>query len=302
MSEVSSAAAETIEVGGHTVALTNLDRVLFPATGFTKRDLVAYALAVAPVLVPHLRGRPLSLGRFPDGVDGRGFLQNTCRGSPPWLRTLELRLATGTLRRYCLIDDAASLAWVANLSTIELHPYPVDAAAPDRPVQLVLDLDPGPGAGLRECAAVALRLADELRDRGLDPAVKTSGATGLHLAAAVAEGTTFADTRALARGLAERLASQRPAAVTADARPAQRAGRVLVDWQQNAARRSTIAPYSLRAADRPGVSAPLLWDEVAALAAGAPPSSVDLDPLQVLERAGRHGDLYAAALRGAARR
>jgi bifunctional non-homologous end joining protein LigD len=282
-----------LELNGHTVRLTSLDRPMFPAVGWRKADVIGYYLAVADALLPHLRGRPLTMGRFPDGVDGRGFLQNECRGHPPWMRVLELELQTGVRRRYCVVDDAASLVWVTNLSAIELHPYPVTRDAPDAPVALVVDFDPGPGAGLRACCVLAQEARALLAADGLDIAVKTTGGAGLHMGAAIT-GTTFEHTRTVTRRLASRLAARFPGLVTDDVRPSARSGAVLVDWMQNAPRRSTIAPYSLRVAARtPSVSAPLTWDEVGAIAAGdAPPA---LDPAAVIARLRSEGDLFAPA-------
>jgi bifunctional non-homologous end joining protein LigD len=282
-----------LELDGHSVRLTSLDRPMFPAAGWRKTDVIGYYLAVADALLPHLRGRPLTMGRFPDGVDGRGFLQNECRGHPPWMGVLDLDLRTGVRRRYCVVDDAASLAWVANLAAIELHPYPVTRDAPDVPAALVVDLDPGPGTGLRECCLLAQEARALLAADGLDIAVKTTGGAGLHMGAAVA-GASFEDTRAIARRLAATLAERFPGLVTDDVRPAARSRAVLVDWMQNAPRRSTIAPYSLRvAAPTPSVSAPLTWGEVEAIAGGdAPPA---LDPAAVIARIRTQGDLFAAA-------
>jgi bifunctional non-homologous end joining protein LigD len=285
--------AAELELDGHTVRLTNLDRPMFPAAGWRKADVIGYYLAVADALLPHLHGRPLTMGRFPDGADGRGFLQNECRGHPPWMRVLDLDLQTGVRRRYCVVDDAASLAWVANLAAIELHPYPVTREAPDIPVALVVDLDPGPGVGLRECCLLAQEARALLAAAGLDVAVKTTGGAGLHLGAAVT-GASFQHTREIARGLAARLAVGFPGLITDDIRPSARTGAVLVDWMQNAPRRSTIAPYSLRVAARtPSVSAPLTWHEVRAMARGETPPP--LDPAAVIGRIRTHGDLFTAA-------
>jgi bifunctional non-homologous end joining protein LigD len=287
-------AATTLDIGGRAVRISSPGRLMWPAAGLTKRWLVGYYLDVADAIVPHLRGRPLTLARFPEGTDRRGFLQNECRGAPPWMRTAVLPLRAGE-RRYCVIDDAASLAWVANLATVELHPYLLDAAAPERPLDLVVDLDPGPGTGLTDCCRLALRLRELLAEAGLDGArAKTSGRAGLHLLAPVA-GMTFAQTRALARELAERTVAEQPAAATATQKRSERDGRVLVDWQQNDPRRSTVAAYSLRAgASVPLVSTPLRWDEVREGARDAQAASrLRFGPDEVLHRLDRHGDLFA---------
>ena len=262
--------------------ITNPDRELWP--GLTKRWLVEWYAAVAPVLVPHLAGRPLTLARFPDGVGGRGFLQNECRGAPEWMRTVTLALQSGRARTYCVVDDERSLLWVANQSTVELHPY-----LGEPPTAIAFDLDPQPPSGLDDARRVALRVRDELPQA----VVKTSGAAGLHVFVANGERLPYDETRAVARALAERLERETPEEVSASTRPADRAGRVFVDWLQNHARRSTIAPYSLRALrDAPGVSTPVTWEEVAG---GAP---LRFTPGQVLERIERHGDLFVGALPG----
>jgi bifunctional non-homologous end joining protein LigD len=260
--------------------ITNPDRELWP--GLTKRWLVEYYAAVAPVLVPHLAGRPLTMARFPHGIAGRGFLQNECRGAPDYVTTTTLALQGGRKRTYCVVDNERALLWVANQGTIELHPY-----LGDPPTAIAFDLDPQPPRGLDDARAVALRLREEWPSA----VVKTSGAAGLHVFVPNAEGSGFDETRAIARATAERLARETPGEVSASTRPQDRAGRVFVDWLQNHPRRSTIAPYSLRALrDRPGVSTPVTWDEVA----GGQP--LRFTPEQALERIARHGDLFAAAL------
>ncbi|HEV2812437.1 MAG TPA: hypothetical protein VGW10_04215 [Solirubrobacteraceae bacterium] len=260
--------------------ITNPDRALWP--GLTKRWLVDYYAAVAPVLVPHLAGRPLTMARFPDGIAGRGFLQNECRGAPGYVTTTTLTLQNGRTRTYCVVDDERSLLWVANQGTVELHPY-----LGEPPTAIAFDLDPQPPASLDDARAVALRLHAELPHA----AVKTSGAAGLHVFVANAERQDHDTTRAYARALAERLQAETPDRVSASTRPGDRRGRVFVDWLQNHRRRSTIAPYSLRALRHgPGVSTPLTWEEVES---GAP---LRFTPDEVLERIDRHGDLFAAAL------
>ena len=280
-------------VGGRRVALSSLDKVLWPAAGFTKGDMLDYYERVAPVLLPHLRGRPLTLGRFPDGVEGPGFAQTECRGAPDWVATAPLRLRDGTLRNYCVVDDLASLLWVANLGTIELHPFLAPAGRLDRPGGVLFDLDPEPPAGLPDCARVALLVRDALAERGLEAVAKTSGSVGIHVFAALDPPRPYAETRPLAREVAERLAADVPDVVARAGPRAERAGTVLVDWAQNSERRSTVAPYSLRAADRPRVSAPVAWEELAAAARSGATAPLELAPGEVLERVARHGDLYA---------
>jgi bifunctional non-homologous end joining protein LigD len=282
-----------VEVDGCCVALTSLDRVVWPEPRITKRDMLAYYAAVAPVLLPHLHGRPLTMARFPDGVHARGFLQNECRGAPAWMHTATLELRTGALRRYCLVDNAASLLWVVNQGTVELHPYPATAERPDRPLAVLLDLDPGRGTTLLDAGVVALRLRDRLAADGLHPVVKTSGASGIHVAAPV-DDATFAAVRAYARELAAALADEQPQLVADAVAHARRPGRVMIDWRQNDPRRSTAAPYSLRATTRPGVSVPLAWDELETVVHEADHAAVRFTPEAVVMRVARRGDLFAS--------
>jgi bifunctional non-homologous end joining protein LigD len=286
-----------LDVEGRTVLLSNPDKVLFPATGFTKRDLVDYYLAVAPVLLPHLAGRAVTLARYPDGVDAPGWYQTNCPpGLPEWLRVAEIRGARGQTLRYCLLDGPAALAWAANTAAIELHPLlaAVDGRAKAR--ALVLDLDPGPPAGLADCARVALRLLALLSAAGLRAFPKTSGGRGLHLHVPLAGEDGFDRTKAFARALARELMREDPGGVTDRMPLAERAGKVLVDWRQNDPNRSVIAPYSLRAASFPVVAAPLRWDEVATAARTGDGRALLFGPAEILARVRHGGDLLAPAL------
>jgi bifunctional non-homologous end joining protein LigD len=265
-----------------TVRLTSLDRVVFPATGFTKGELVSYYEAVAPVLLPHLVDRPLTVARFPEGVDGYGWYQTQCRG-PEWMR----RRTVGT-QSYCVIDNLDGLLWLVNAGTVELHPLLSRGDRTDEATELVLDLDPGPPASLAECAEAALALRPLLRERGLEACVKTSGALGLHVYAPLAPAQPFAETKKLARQLAAELVALRPD-LAVDRQPrALRRGKVLVDWGQNAATRSLAAPYSVRAGDVPRVSTPVAWDELE-----LDPRALVFEPGEVVERVERAGDLFA---------
>jgi bifunctional non-homologous end joining protein LigD len=289
-------AAAAWEAGGREVRLSNLDKPLWP-DGATKRVLIEHYAAVAPVLLPHLAGRPVTLLRFPDGVEGRSWFQlQWPKGHPAWLPRAEVPGARGRVWQMCLIEDEASLLWAANLAAIELHPLLVHAARPGEPRALVFDLDPGDGAGLAECAAVALRLRSHLADRDLDALVKTSGSLGLHVVVPLAEGHRFDRTKAYARAAAAVLAAEDPDGVTAEQAKAARRGRVLVDWLQNSALRSTVAPYSLRAGPRPLVSTPLRWDEVEAVARADDEAVLAFGPHDVSERLAGVGDVWADGL------
>jgi bifunctional non-homologous end joining protein LigD len=288
--------ATVVTIGGRGIRLTNPDRVLWPRTGFTKRELIDYYLGIADVLLPHLRERPVTLRRFPEGVDGPGWYQANCRGRRAWVTTHDVRGQRGELLRYCLVDECATLAWLANLGTIELHPFLWRVASPAEPSALVLDLDPGPPASLVAAAKVALLARAVLQERGIDAAVKTSGSLGLHLYVPLAAGHSFDATKRFARTVAERLAAEAPDLVLATSSRAERAGRVFVDWVQNDANRSTVAAYSVRATPWPLVSTPVTWAEVETAASEGRGELLLFGPRQVRERVARFGDLFAPAL------
>jgi bifunctional non-homologous end joining protein LigD len=289
-----------VEIGGRTVRLTNLDRILWPLTGTTKRDVLAYVLKVAPVLLPYLRGRAVMLWRFPEGVDGPGWFQAQCRGRPEWVRTQSIASRRGEVLEYCLVEEPATLAWLANLGTIELHPHLWRVDRPAEPDAMIVDLDPGPPAGRAACARVALIVREHLSMAGLSPVVKTSGRLGLHVVAPLTAGHSFETTKTFARELAQQLEASEPGLVIASSSRVDRAGRVYLDWVQNDRNRQLVAPYSLRAAPLPAVSMPVRWDEVTAAAAGEPEARAIFrsSPERVLTRIDELGDLWAGAPAG----
>jgi bifunctional non-homologous end joining protein LigD len=278
-----------VDVDGRRLALTNLDKVLWPEAGFTKGQLIEYYVSVSPVLLPHLAGRPLTLRRFPDGIEGPSWHQNECQGQPDWFEVFETPGRSGRTLRFCVIDGLASLVWVANQAAIELHPFLWRIDAPRVPTQLVLDLDPGPPAGLIEAARVALSLRPLLQDLGLEPYVKTTGSLGLHVHAPLAEPL---DTKLLGRELAERLAAER-SDVVAEMRRSTRRGKVYVDWLQNDPSRQTVAPYSLRGVPWPTVATPLRWEEVERAVAERRPELLTFLAADLPARIQRVGDLFA---------
>jgi bifunctional non-homologous end joining protein LigD len=273
--------------------LTSLDKVLWPATGFTKGDLLDYYARVAPVLLAHLAGRPLTLGRFPNGVDGPGFAQTECRGRPAWVDTAAIGLRDGRTRNFCLARDEASLLWIANLGTIELHVFLGRAQSLQQPTAVLFDLDPQPPASIAEAARVALILRDRLAQERLAAVVKTTGGEGLHVVVPLNRPHTYAQTRAFARRIAAELAAEHEQIAGSATRRERRApGAVLIDWAQNNERRTMVAPYSLRANDLPWVSAPLAWAEVER----ANESTLRIEPDEVLDRLERMGDLFEPSL------
>jgi bifunctional non-homologous end joining protein LigD len=286
-----------IEIDGRTLSLSNLDKVLYPAVGFTKAEVIDYYTRIAPVLLPHLRGRALTRVRFPDGVEGPSFFEkNAPTHTPEWVRTVTLPAPGSTkdrdVVRYIVVDDLATLVWLANLAALELHVHQWtigDDGGPGAADRLVLDLDPGPPAGLTECARVALLLRTELGAAGLPTVIKTSGSKGLQLYVGLTP-TPVAEVHAYAKGLAERLAGALPELIVHRMEKAVRTGKVLIDWSQNAGAKTTVAPYSLRAREQPTVSTPVDWDEVTRAAGGGP---LRFTAPVVLERVADRGDLFA---------
>ena len=289
---------EPLEIDGRQLMLSSLDKVLWPSTGFTKRQLIGFYRAVAPALLPHLRRRPLTLGRGPDGVEGLRWYQTNCRGHPDWIATHDLVGKQGQPLRMCVVDDLPSLVWVANLGTLELHPHLWLTARPGQPTSVVFDLDPIEPAGLSDCCRVAVVLRDRLDAMGLDGVAKTSGSAGLHIFVPLAPGHSWSETKAFARMIAKELAELDPGLITDRSARPKRRGMVLVDWLQNEPMRSTVAPYSLRAQVRPWVSTPVTWSEVESALAHDRPGTLRFGPDDVLARLDQSGDLFAPVLAG----
>jgi bifunctional non-homologous end joining protein LigD len=280
------------EIEGRVLRLNNLDKVLYPRTGTTKGEVLDYYTRIAPVLLTQLRGRPVSRQRWPHGVGRPGFVEkNAPAGTPSWVRTVRVGDVV-----HPVVDDLPTLLWLANLAALELHvpQWRVDedgaALGADR---LVIDLDPGEPAGLGECCQVALLVREVLGATGVEVTPVASGSKGLHLYAAMPAPTDSETTSAIARTVAEQLEQSRPELVLSSMSKARRGGKVFLDWSQNNAAKTTIAPYSLRGRDRPTVAGPLTWDEVAA---GAEDALALEQPLfaDVLRRVEEHGDLFGA--------
>ena len=288
---------DRIELDGRVIPMSSLDRVLWPVTGTTKGEMLAYYLEVAPVMLPHLHRRPITLTRFPEGVDGKGFFQTRCPPHPDWLQTHPVRQPDGRVSRdYCLVEDRAGLAWAVNVAAIELHPLLGRLPRIDQPTVVLFDLDPGPEAGLDELVEAALALRQVLDGLDLVTVVKTSGKGGLHVVVPLAPQHSYDETKPFAREVARSLRTQRPDLVTDRSSRAERGARVLIDWAQNNEHRSIAAPYSLRALPVPSVSTPLAWSEVEALSSTVDRPPVLFGPRDVLARLDRHGDLFRPAL------
>ena len=290
-----------VDVEGRQVALTNLEKVLYPEVGFAKAQVLDYYSRIAPVLLPHLAGRALTRKRYPDGVEGQVFFEkNAPRGTPEWVRTVRLPSPGSSKNRetidYAVVDELAALVWTANLAALELHTHMwrvSDDGTALPPDMVVFDLDPGPPATIVECCEVAQLLRPLLEADGLAPLAKTSGSKGLQLYSRADAFASAEETSAYAKGLAQRLEKEQPDLVVHRMTKALRDGKVLVDWSQNSAAKTTVSVYSLRARPRPTVSTPVTWDEVAACAS---PEDLVFTSDDVLARVEEHGDLFAPLL------
>jgi bifunctional non-homologous end joining protein LigD len=286
-----------VEVEGRRLRLTNLDKVLYPATGFTKGQVIDFYAQIGPVMLPHLHDRPVTMVRLPDGVAGERFFEKRCPGHrPPWLDTVALDADSDVAA--CSLASLPALVWTANLAALELHTPQARATRPWQPTAIVFDLDPGSGTGLGDCARVALELRDLLGHLGLRAVAKTSGAKGLHLSVGIRPSVDAEITKGFALALGKVLESRDPKRVTVTMAKEQRDGRVFVDWSQNDRHKTTVCAYSLRATDVPGVSTPVSWDELGELADGRDPRDFAFTTAEVLERVARLGDLYADSLAG----
>ena len=292
----------TVDVDGHHLTLTNLDKVLYPATGFTKGEVIDYYTRIAPVLLPHLADRALTIKRYPNGVDNAFFFEkNVSRGTPDWVRTVRLPVPGSTKNRetidYVVVEQLATLVRLANLAALELHVpqwvIPKRARKP-RTDMIVFDLDPGAPATIAECCEVALLLRDILVADGLNPIAKTSGSKGMQVSAPVEVADPMLPSE-YAHTVAQRLEGERADLVVSRMTKTLRPGKILVDWSQNNPAKTTVAPYSLRAKERPTVSTPLTWDEVST------GGQLSFTAPEVLDRVARHGDLFAGVLDASAR-
>jgi bifunctional non-homologous end joining protein LigD len=290
-----------VEVDGKELRLTNLDKVLYPEPGFTKGEMVDYYAKVAPAIVPHLRGRAVTLRRFPEGVEDldAAFFEKRCpKHRPKWVKTTRVQAGPEAGKiDFCVCDSLPTLIWMAQLAAIELHPSLSLGRAPKRPTVLAFDLDPGPPADVVDCSRVALRLREVLTQLELECFVKTSGSKGMQLYVPLNGKATYEETRPFAQALAQLIAKQTPDEVLAKmGKKTDRSGKVLIDWYQNNERKTTIAVYSLRARERPTVSTPVTWEEVEAVAESGDGSTLVFEAGDVIERIEKHGDLFAPVL------
>jgi bifunctional non-homologous end joining protein LigD len=287
-------------IDGHRIEISNADKVLYPGGRFTKADVIDYYIRIAPFLLPHLKDRPVTLKRFPDGVYGEFFYEKDAPAfTPSWVKTFPVprKQVPGSDIRYILINNLATLVWLANLANLEIHPFLHRVPRIDRPTSMVFDCDPGEGADVLTCARVALMLRDVLKDLGLESFAKVSGSKGVQVYVPLNTAVTYEITQPLAKAIAELLAEREPKLIVSEMPKAFRARKVFIDWSQNAEFKTTVAVYSLRAkTNRPYVSVPVKWEELElALKKGAA-EQLYFDPKSALNRVAKHGDLFKPLL------
>jgi bifunctional non-homologous end joining protein LigD len=290
-----------VEVDGRELKLTNLDKVLYPQAGFTKGEVVDYYAKVAETMVPHLKGRAVTLRRFPEGVEDleSAFFEKRCpKHRPKWVKTTTVVAGPDAGKiDFCVCDGRPTLIWMAQLAAIELHPSLSLGRAPKRPTVLAFDLDPGPPADVVDCCRVALRLRDLFGHFGVESFPKTSGSKGLQVYVPLnSKQVNYETTKPFAKAIAQLLEKQTPDLVVSKMKKVEREGKVFVDWSQNHQSKTTIAVYSLRARERPTASTPVTWDEVTNCAENCDGGSLVFESEAVLDRIERHGDLFAPVL------
>ena len=287
-----------VEVEGRKLKLTNLEKVLYPAAGFSKGQVVDYCVRIAPALLPHLRGRPLTMKRYPEGVDREYFFEkNAPKHRPDWVQTAPV-WSEGNRRTidYILANDLPTLVWIANLASIELHPSLSIAPEIEQPTMIVFDLDPGPPANIVQCAQVGLWVREIFEHFGLKSFPKTSGSKGLQIYVPLNTKTSYDETKPFAHALARLLEQEHPELVVSDMKKAVRTNKVLVDWSQNDEHKTTISVYSLRARERPTVSTPVRWEEVEQALKKKDAGRLVFESKDELARVEKKGDLFEPVL------
>jgi bifunctional non-homologous end joining protein LigD len=288
-----------VEIQGRELKLSNLHKVLYPVTGFTKKVVIDYYVRIAPAILPHISGRALTRKRYPDGVDAEPFFEkNAPMHKPDWVKTAPIWSEGGRRTvHYILANDLATLVWLANLAAIELHPSLALAKDIKCPNLMVYDLDPGPPANIVQCCQVAMWLREIFEHLGLQSFPKTSGSKGLQLYVPLHTPTTFDATKLFARALAQVLEQDHPEHVVSDMKKTLRTGKVFVDWSQNDEHKTTIAVYSLRAREHPTVSTPVSWDEVERCLKKKDAGLLVFESFQTIARFEKQGDLFEPVLR-----
>jgi len=293
------ASESVVDIQGKRLKLSNLEKVLYPAVGFTKGQVIDYFVRISPVLLPHLKGRPLTLKRYPNGVNGMFFYEKNCpEHRPEWVQVAPVWSAgNNKWMNYCLAQDLPTLVWAANLADLELHTSLSVAKDVLRPTFIVFDLDPGEPANIVQCCQVGLWVRGVFSQLGLESFAKTSGSKGLQIYVPLNTPATYDETKPFAHELARLLERQHRDLVVSDMKKTLRVGKILVDWSQNDDHKTTICVYSLRAKERPTVSTPVTWDEVENCLAKKDPNLLVFDSAQVLERVKQYGDLFEPVLK-----
>jgi bifunctional non-homologous end joining protein LigD len=295
---VGAARKQVLEVEGRGVAVSNLDKVLYPS-GFTKGQVIDFYIKISDYLLPHLQDRPVTLKRYPDGVKAAHFYEKDApRFTPEWVRTFAVPRRSGESHiHYVLIDDLPSLVWSANLANLEMHPFLSRVPHVQRPTALVFDLDPGEGADVLSCIEVAFLLKRRLEKMGLEVWAKVSGSKGMQIYAPLNTAVTYAQTQPFARRLAEALEREHPDRIVSAMAKVSRVGKVFIDWSQNSDFKTTVSVYSLRAkSDTPYVSMPVAWDKLRAALRRSDRAPLYFDPETALKRVAKTGDLFAPLL------
>lgn len=292
------AASSQLKIGNLNVTVSNLDKVFYPQTGFTKGQVIDYYINISSVLLPHLKNRPISLKRYPNGVEGFFFYEKQCPPHrPDWVKTAKTLRKDGSELDYCLMNDLPALVWAANLADLELHTFLHCAPDIEKPTAVAFDLDPGPPADILLCCKVGLRLRELLAKLGLESFPKTSGSKGLQVYVPLNTKVTYEDTKQFAHAMAEMLERESPELVVSKMLKNLRANKVLVDWSQNDIHKTTVCVYSLRAKDHPTVSTPVTWAEVAAALKKKSAKALTFEAADVLKRVKKHGDLFEPVLK-----
>lgn len=288
-----------VEIGNREVTVSNLDKIYFPQSGFTKGEVIAFYADIAEFILPHLQQRPLTMLRMPEGVEGEHFYEKNAPGhTPDWVQTFAVpRSEGGDDIRYVLCNDLPTLVWVTNLGDIEKHVLLARAPQVERPTSLVFDLDPGEGAGLLECGRVALELRRVLEGLGLQVFLKVSGSKGLHLNVPLNTAVTYEQSQPFAKSIAELLERQLPDQVVSGMAKSARRGKVLIDWSQNSDFKTTVCVYALRAKrPAPFISLPITWDELTRALRRKTMETLDFAPAAAVRRLRKLGDLFAPVL------
>lgn len=287
-----------IEIEGKQLKLSNLDKVLYPAVGFTKGQVIDYFVRIAPVLLPHLNGRPLTLKRYPEGVDGMFFYEKSCpKHRPDWVQTAPIwSHGRNDYIQFCLAQDIPTLVWAANLADLELHTSLSRAKKIEEPTMMVFDLDPGPPADIVLCCQVAFWLRDIFDRFDLKAFAKTSGSKGLQIYVPLNTPVTYDETKGFSHALARLLEEEHPDLIVSDMKKSLRSGKIFVDWSQNDEHKTTVNVYSLRAKERPTVSTPVTWEEVEKCLKKKDANLLVFDSAQVLARVAKMGDIFEPVL------